>query len=105
MTNKLFTYGLLQVPRIQQQLFKRAIHTESFELQGYKISDKLVNGLYKTIKPSCASCESTVEGTILHLEEEDLVKTDKFEGVQSGMYKRIQVADGIEAYIVGADFE
>lgn len=103
MTTKLFTYGLLQVPRIQRQLFKRDIEQEIGNLFGYVLSQKLVNGLYKTIKKS--EPEFFIEGTILHLEDEDLTITDKFEGVSAGLYKRIQVADGIEAYIVGEDFE
>jgi len=99
---KLFTYGLLQVPRIQQQLFKRNVEQEIGNVFGYVLSDKLVNGLYKTIKKS--EPEFFTEGTILHLEDHEMEITDRFEGVSAGLYKRIQVGDGIQAYIVGADF-
>jgi hypothetical protein len=97
MTTKLFTYGLLQVPRIQQQLFKRNIEQTTGILFGYKISNTLVNGLYKTIEKT--NPEFFIEGTILFLNDEDIAKCDKFEGVEAGLYKRIDVEGEMQAYI------
>jgi hypothetical protein len=100
MTTKLFTYGLLQVPRIQQQLFKRDVRQEKAQIPGFSISEKLVNEMYKTITPDC---DAFVQGTILYLEDNELEITDRFEGVQAGLYKRIKTYDDIEVYIAGTE--
>ena len=98
MTTKLFTYGLLQVPRIQRQLFKRNVRQEKHSLPGFSISEKLVNEMYKTITPDC---DSFVDGTVLYLEDGELAITDRFEGVASGLYERIKTYDDMEVYIAG----
>lgn len=100
MTTKLFTYGLLQVPRIQKQLFKRDIKQEPHQLPGFSMSQKLVNGMYKTITPDC---DAFVDGTVLYLEDEDIKKCDKFEGVDTGLYKRISTYDDMEVYVAGTE--
>lgn len=97
---KLFVYGLLKVPRIQQSLFKRDVEQTSHRIFGFSISRDLVNGAYKTITPDC---DSSVDGVILYLTEEEIIKCDKFESVDAGLYKRIKLEDyngkDVQAYI------
>lgn len=101
MTTKLFVYGLLKVPRIQQQLFHRNVEFEFTTIKGYSLSNNLVNGLYKTITPDC---DGETEGVTLLLEDDELITTDRFESVSAGLYKRILLEDGIWVYIKGDDF-
>lgn len=99
---KLFVYGLLQVPRIQQGLFKRNVEQTSHRIYGFSISNDLVNGAYKTITPDC---DSSVEGKLLTLTDEEIAMCDKFESVDSGLYKRITLepynGENVQAYIEG----
>ena len=97
---QLFVYGLLQEERLQRRLFNRTIEQEPHELTGFAISDKLVNGLYKTIVPDFG--DSITKGTILYLEDEELEITDRFEGVSHGLYTRTHIK---QDYTGGSDFD
>jgi|LWDU01.1.fsa_nt_gi gamma-glutamylcyclotransferase (GGCT)/AIG2-like uncharacterized protein YtfP len=87
MTEKLFVYGLLKSYTIQQHLFQRSVKQEPYRIFGYSLLKKSVNDLYDNIYPDC---DASVNGVLLHLSEQDLEMTDRFENVVNGLYKRIR---------------
>jgi hypothetical protein len=93
---QLFVYGLLKEKTIQDRLFNRIIKQQPYMIEGYGISDKLVNGMYKTIE---FDSDEYTYGVLLHLEDHELDITDRFEGVTHGLYKRINIGDDVQAYI------
>jgi hypothetical protein len=93
---QLFVYGLLKEKNIQDRLFNRIIKQQPYMIEGYGISDKLVNGMYKTIE---FDSDEYTYGVLLHLEDHELDITDRFEGVTHGLYKRINIGDDVQAYI------
>ena len=93
---QLFVYGLLKEKNIQDRLFNRIIKQQPYMIEGYGISDKLVNGMYKTIE---FDSDEYTYGVLLHLEDHELYITDRFEGVTHGLYKRINIGNDVQAYI------
>ena len=93
---KLFVYGLLKEKNTQHRLFDRVVEQQPYMIAGYSISDTLVNDRYKTIE---FDSDEYTEGVLLHLEDHELDLTDTFEGVAHGLYKRIDLGDGVQAYI------
>ena len=93
---QLFVYGLLKEKNIQDRLFNRIIKQQPYMIEGYGISDKLVNGMYKTIE---FDSDEYTYGVLLHLEDHELDITDRFEGVTHGLYKRINIGNDVQAYI------
>ena len=93
---QLFVYGLLKEKNIQDRLFNRIIKQQPYMIEGYGISDKLVNGMYKTIE---FDSDEYTYGVLLHLEDHESDITDRFEGVTHGLYKRINIGNDVQAYI------
>jgi len=87
---KLFVYGIFTDEEIRKRAFGSEVKHEKAALNGYALADELVLGLYQNIveKPT-----DFVEGMLLDIPEEYLEITDRIEGVEMGLYKRIQVGD------------
>ena len=99
---KLFVYGLLKEKDIQRRLFNREVEQQSYMIEGYAISDTLVVDRYKTIE---FDSDEYTDGVLLHLEDDELEITDKFEGVSYGLYRRIDIGNDVQAYIHEADWK
>ena len=92
---KLFVYGIFTNRSTQQSVLGYIPKQEDAVLEGYSISNKLVLGQYKTIKPDS---DGMTSGVLLYLKDSDLITTDRVEGVSHGLYKRITI-DNWMAYI------
>ncbi|RJP46787.1 MAG: gamma-glutamylcyclotransferase [Armatimonadetes bacterium] len=93
---KLFSYGTLQEEKVQKKIIGRSVSATKDTLRKYKLSEiEIENEIFPIIQPEK---NSIVEGSILDLTQEELRKTDEYEGVD---YKRIKVAleSGIEAWV------
>ena len=95
-THTVFTYGTLQLPSIQQQLFGRTIEGHDDMLHGFAlgkipISDPVISrevgcDHYLAIYP--AETARPLHGKVLQLSESELATADHYEGI---LYQRIQV--------------
>lgn len=83
----LFIYGSLQNKEVQMHLFERTIEGEDAFLEDYEIVDFLDsdNQIYPTIKYQKGS---SVSGKLISVSEEELKKTDSYEGKQ---YERVKI--------------
>ncbi|SHI63720.1 gamma-glutamylcyclotransferase family protein [Pseudozobellia thermophila] len=83
----LFSYGTLQDPEIQEQLFGRKMKAEPDVLLGYELSSQKAYGQYPQITKS-QNADAKIEGVALELSEEELERADNYEGPE---YTRISV--------------
>ena len=83
---QLFVYGTLLDPQIQINVFSRQIKGFSDNLIGYrKIYRKFYDGIYPDL---LEDKESIVKGMVLQVSDEDLKKSDIYEGNE---YERLKV--------------
>ena len=96
-TEYLFTYGTLQDEMIQAVVYSRRLTGSEDVLRGFRISDEKVAGAYPVIIKTDNS-EDSVSGVVYMITNNELIKTDAYEGVA---YKRIKVtlASGIESWV------
>jgi gamma-glutamylcyclotransferase (GGCT)/AIG2-like uncharacterized protein YtfP len=83
---KVFVYGIFCDPATRHSILGRDIETGYFELKGYQIgihSGCGFNTLQKAAKFSA-------EGQTFEATPEDLLVMDKVEGVESGLYRRVE---------------
>jgi gamma-glutamylcyclotransferase (GGCT)/AIG2-like uncharacterized protein YtfP len=83
---KLFTYGSLQLPEIQEKLFNRIVVGVSDTLLGYEKCTIEIEGEIFFI--ATQKDGSTIEGVVYELDEKELEVTDRYEGKE---YKRLRV--------------
>jgi len=106
----LFSYGTLQKPKVQIDLFDRILQGSPDDLKGYKIApieirDEafLSTGEQKDQRIAIASGKEydIIHGTVFEMTEEELFLADSYEPKD---YKRIKVvlASGKEAWIYAA---
>lgn len=106
-----FSYGTLQLPRVQQTLYGRTLESVEDVLPGYAavpmpITDPAVieasgSDLHLALVPT-DDPEAAIPGKALRVTEAELVTTDAYEGTN---YRRIEVtlASGTKAFVyVGA---
>ncbi|MCM8569456.1 gamma-glutamylcyclotransferase [Gramella jeungdoensis] len=98
----LFVYGTLQDKRIQQKLFGRSVDGKDDLLSGYekyriRIPDNPSGIFYPAIKSS-ADQKNIVQGTLLQLDREELIKADRYEG-NSYLRKKLNLESGITAWV------
>ncbi len=84
---KVFVYGIFTDPATRRSILGRDIETGTFELSGYATTIHTRCGFKTLIKgtPSCHTIGQTFEAT-----PEDLEIMDKVEGVESGLYRRVE---------------
>lgn len=83
---KLFTYGTLQIPEIQQRVFGRVVNSTPDTLEGYyKTQITLHDGIFPII---VERTESSVNGQVIEVTPEELVLIDRYE---TSAYQRIRV--------------
>jgi gamma-glutamylcyclotransferase (GGCT)/AIG2-like uncharacterized protein YtfP len=83
---KLFTYGTLQIPEVQQRVFGRVVSGTPDTLEGYFKTDiTLHDGTFPII---VERAESSVDGQVIEVTPDELVLIDRYE---TSAYRRIQV--------------
>lgn len=92
----LFTYGTLQKPEVQLQIIGRIINGQSDMLRGYRMDKIGDEGVFYPIIYKTRN--DTIQGTVLKLTEEELAKTDFYEGP---LYQRSEVIleSGTKAWV------
>ncbi|MGY6648060.1 gamma-glutamylcyclotransferase family protein [Wenyingzhuangia sp. IMCC45574] len=96
---KVFTYGTLQNPKVQAELFGRLLKGSVDKLKGFKKESILIGRqTYPILTPVQNFKQATIDGVCYELTEEDLYNCDAYEGME---YKRIQVVldSGTEAWV------
>lgn len=93
---KLFVYGTLQQPQVQHSVIGRQVKSYPDKLIGFSKETVKING--KTYPIAVASDNGAIEGMVLEIEDEDLIKLDDYE---TKAYSRIKVHlnSGQEAWI------
>lgn len=86
-TEYLFTYGTLQDEMIQSTIFSRRLSGSPDILPGFRMADQKVAGAYPVIEESQEPADQ-VEGVVYLVTNNELIKTDAYEGVA---YKRTKV--------------
>lgn len=97
--NRVFTYGTLQNPKIQLELFGRLLKGSQDKLKGFKKEQILISEqTYPILTPVQNKIQAIVEGVCYEMTEEDLVNCDAYEGIE---YKRIKVTlnSGTKAWV------
>lgn len=83
---KLFTYGTLQLPEIQQRVFGRVVSLTPDILDGYFKTDiTMEDGTFFIIVERAGS---QIEGQVIEVTPEELVLIDRYE---TDAYRRVQV--------------
>lgn len=93
---RLFVYGTILDKGVRRRVARRSVEGTADALQGYrKTSVKLSENVYPNIEKDD---NSTVEGEVLSIDNEELKRFDIYEGEE---YNRITVAlqSGREAYV------
>ncbi|WP_372973534.1 DUF4286 family protein [Muriicola sp.] len=96
-TAYLFTYGTLQEEGVQNMVFSRTLNGNRDCLGSHKISEKMVGGLYPTIKSS-EDPNDKVEGFVYVISEEELTLVDAYEG-EAYERKSITLESGVKAWV------
>ena len=96
MENKLFIYGTLANPKIQEEVWGRIIKGTPDVLNGYKKSKIKIDG--ETYPLIISSKTGEVKGLAIELTKDELEKADEYETIA---YKRKQVIleSGISAWV------
>jgi gamma-glutamylcyclotransferase (GGCT)/AIG2-like uncharacterized protein YtfP len=98
MLHKLFVYGTLTQPNVQREVWKRTIQGSPDALDGYTRTNIAVDGVtYPLIIPKTGS---HVDGIVLELDDQELIKVDAYETD----YQRILVTlqSGTRAWVYAA---
>lgn len=93
----LFSYGTLQKKEVQLGIFSRLLGGYDDILQGHRISNEKVAGLYPTLEVA-EDLQAKIHGKVYVLTDEELKKADYYEG---DAYKRIEVilSSGRKAWV------
>ncbi len=93
---KLFTYGSLQKPEIQNKLFGRLLTGTPDTLAGYGVFIVEIEGKkYNNISPKV---EEKVDGFVYELSDTEIERADRYEGRS---YKRavVKLQSGVESFV------
>lgn len=96
---RLFVYGTLRDPNIQQRIIGRVVAGTPDILAGYRMgSIRVGDEIYPIITPDD---EQRVNGWVLELTQDELFNTDDYEGAE---YQRVRVTleSGIDAWVYTA---
>ena len=96
-----FSYGTLQNPEVQMELYQRVLEGQPDRLSGYilesiNLPDSSFNYItYPIAKPN-GNPQDSVEGVVFYLSEHELKITDAYESEAYEQFK-IKLDSGIEA--------
>lgn len=96
---KVFTYGTLQNPKVQFELFGRELKGSQDKLNGFKKESILISRQkYPILTPAQNEKQAIIEGVCYEMTPEDIVNCDAYEGMD---YKRIKVtlSSGTKAWV------
>lgn len=96
---RVFTYGTLQNPKVQIELFGRLLNGSQDRLNGFKKENILINRQsYPILMPVKNVAQSIIDGVCYELTHEDIYNCDAYEGLD---YKRIEVtlSSGTQAWV------
>jgi gamma-glutamylcyclotransferase (GGCT)/AIG2-like uncharacterized protein YtfP len=96
MTQRLFVYGTLQIPTVQQVVFGRSIMGLPDTLPGFRKSEINLEGHIYPI--AVRDADSQIDGLLLELTSDELARGDEYE---TSAYDRVRVRlkSGIEAWV------
>lgn len=96
MNERLFVYGTLQIPTVQQVVFGRSIMGMPDTLTGFRKAEIML-GLHR-YPIAVRDVDSQIDGLLLELTPEELKRGDEYETIA---YERIRVKlkSGIEAWV------
>ncbi len=93
----LFTYGTLQEEDVQKMIFSRTLNGNRDSLRSHTVSEKMVGGLYPTIRQS-EDPNHMVEGFVYVISEEELILADAYEG-EAYERKNVTLESGVNAWV------
>ncbi len=93
----LFTYGTLQEEDVQKMIFSRTLNGSRDSLRSHTVSEKMVGGLYPTIRQS-EDPNHMVEGFVYVISEEELILADAYEG-EAYERKNVTLESGVNAWV------
>lgn len=96
---RVFTYGTLQKPEVQIELFGRLLKGSQDKLNGFKKEKILIKRQsYPILTPTQNLSKSYIDGVCYELTETDIQNCDAYEGME---YKRIKVTldSGKQAWV------
>lgn len=98
-----FSYGTLQDPEVQMELYQRVLEGQPDRLSGYilesiNLPDSSFNYITYPIAKPTGNPQDSVEGFVFYLSEHELRITDTYE---SEAYARVQIKldSGVEAIV------
>ncbi len=96
MPEKLFVYGTLKDPQVQEQVFGRTTDGKPDVLEGYERSQVVVEG---EIFPALVPKEgSTIAGLVLEINPEEFPKIDEYE-TAAYVRGKVNLRSGTEAWV------
>ena len=98
-----FSYGTLQDPEVQKELYNRVLEGQPDRISGYvlesiNLPDSSFNYISYSIAKLTGNPQDSIEGFVFYLSEHELKITDTYE---SEAYERVQIKldSGIEAIV------
>lgn len=89
---KLFTYGSLQHPEVQEDLYGRILRGTHESLIGYQVNEIEIEEEFGMmtypIIVETNNAEDIIHGIVYEISNDDLNQTDRYEGIH---YQRIEV--------------
>jgi gamma-glutamylcyclotransferase (GGCT)/AIG2-like uncharacterized protein YtfP len=95
---KIFSYGTLQDPQIQQKLLQRTLESTPDSIQGFTLSEVYsTDGMYPILIPEAEST-TLIQGAVLSITTDELVAFDEYEGQE---YQRslLTLQSGNQAWV------
>jgi gamma-glutamylcyclotransferase (GGCT)/AIG2-like uncharacterized protein YtfP len=92
---KVFVYGTLQQPEVQQSVIGRIVTTKPAKLAGYAKDTIVINGASYPI--AVPSDQASIDGLVLGIEDEELPKLDKYE-TDAYIRVKVRLESGQEAW-------
>jgi len=97
MEEKVFTYGTLQKPEVQMKIIGRIINSNPDILKGFRKSTIEVNKNRYPIIIEDGNSNEEIDGKILVVNTEELIKLDKYE-TKAYQRKKVILKSGISAW-------
>ena len=107
---RLFSYGTLQFPQVQESLFGRLLEGQREELPGYRVENlkiteqEVIQKSGTDLQPILVKTDNpmdSVEGMLFEVTKEELVKTDEYE-VDDYVRTLANMSSGTKAWIYEA---
>lgn len=94
--DKLFTYGSLQLPHIQEKLFNHTLVGTPDTLPDYKKGILEIEG--KRFNVANIKTGNSISGTVYNVSIQELERADRYEG-KGYTRTRVRLESGVEAWL------